>query len=82
MGCRDWFCTSVDANAELDAALKKARMLPGASYIEIQLGSEKWLSALPAAAASLWRRRRTRLDAAVVDKQVLRRLSRSGRLKR
>jgi len=82
MGCRDWFCTSVDTNAELDAALKKARTLPGASYIQIQLGSEKLLSALPAAAASLWRRRRTRLDAAVVDKQVLRRLSRSGRLKR
>jgi indolepyruvate decarboxylase len=46
MGCRDWFCASVETNAELDAALKKARTLPGASYIEIQLGSEKLLPAL------------------------------------
>jgi indolepyruvate decarboxylase len=46
MGCRDWFCTSVETNAELDAALKKARTLPGASYIEIQLGCEKLLPAL------------------------------------
>ena len=47
MGCRDWFCVSVETNAELDAALKKARTLPGASYIEVQLGSEKLLPALP-----------------------------------
>ena len=47
MGCRDWFCTSVETNEELDAALEKARAHPGASYIEIQLGSEKLLPALP-----------------------------------
>jgi TPP-dependent 2-oxoacid decarboxylase len=46
MGCRDWFCTSVETKAELDAALKKARSLPGASYIEIQLGCEKLLPCL------------------------------------
>jgi hypothetical protein len=46
MGCRDWFCISVETNAELDAALQKARSLPGASYIEIRLGSEKLLPAL------------------------------------
>jgi hypothetical protein len=45
--CSDWFCTSVETNAELDAALAKARTLPGASYIEVQLGSEKLLPALP-----------------------------------
>ena len=46
MGCRDWFCTSVETNAELDAALKRARTLPGASYIEVQLGCEKLFPAL------------------------------------
>jgi TPP-dependent 2-oxoacid decarboxylase len=47
IGCRDWFCISVETNAGLDAALKKTRTLPGASYIEVQLGSEKLLPALP-----------------------------------
>ena len=46
MGCRDWFCTSVETNDELDAALEKARRLPGASYIEIQLGCEKLAPAM------------------------------------
>ncbi len=45
MGCRDWFCTSVETNAELESALQKARKQPGAAYIEILLPSE-----LPAAA--------------------------------
>ena len=40
MGCRDWFCTSVQTNAELEAALQKARKNPGAAYIEVLLGSE------------------------------------------
>ena len=39
MGCRDWFCTSVETNAEFESALQKARKLPGAAYIEILLGS-------------------------------------------
>ena len=39
MGCRDWFCTSVETNAELESALQKARKQPGAAYIEILLGS-------------------------------------------
>ena len=46
MGCRDWLCTSVQTNAEFDAALEKARKHPGASYIEIQLGCEKLVPAL------------------------------------
>jgi hypothetical protein len=41
MGCRDWFCTSVQTNAELEAALQKARKNSGAAYIEILLGSER-----------------------------------------
>jgi indolepyruvate decarboxylase len=47
MGCRDWFCTSVATNAELDSALQKTRKLSGASYIEIQLGSENMVAAAP-----------------------------------
>jgi indolepyruvate decarboxylase len=41
MGCSDWFCTSVQSNAELDAALQKARENPGAAYVEVLLGSER-----------------------------------------
>jgi indolepyruvate decarboxylase len=41
MGCRDWFCTSVQTNADLEAALQKARKNPSAAYIEILLGSER-----------------------------------------
>jgi len=40
MGCRDWFCPRVETNAEFDSALQKARKHPGASYIEILLGSK------------------------------------------
>ena len=40
MGCRNWFCTSVETNAEFDSALQQARKHPGASYIEILLGSK------------------------------------------
>jgi indolepyruvate decarboxylase len=46
MGCRDWFSTSVQTNADLEAALQKARKNPGASYIEVLLGSEKLVPAL------------------------------------
>jgi len=46
MGCRDWFCTAVGTNADLESALQKARKHPGAAYIEILLGS-KMAPALP-----------------------------------
>jgi hypothetical protein len=36
----------VETNAEFDAALEKAKKLPGASYIEIQLGCEKLAPAM------------------------------------
>lgn len=47
MGCRDWLCTSVETNAEIDAALEKARKHPGAAYIEILVGCEKLVPAAP-----------------------------------
>ncbi len=40
MGCRDWYCTSVQTNAEFNAALDNARKHPGAAYIEVLLGCE------------------------------------------
>jgi len=40
MGCRDWFCTTVTTNADLESALQKARKRPGAAYIEILMGSK------------------------------------------
>lgn len=40
MGCRDWYCTSVQTNAEFNAALDNAREHPGAAYIEVLLGSQ------------------------------------------
>jgi indolepyruvate decarboxylase len=46
MGCRDWFCTSVETNAEFEAALATARNHPGAAYIEILLGNDKLVRAL------------------------------------
>jgi indolepyruvate decarboxylase len=47
MGCRDWFCTSVETNAELESALRKARKHPGAAYIEILLGPKMVAAAPP-----------------------------------
>jgi len=47
MGCRDWLCTSVETNAEFDAALENARKHPGAAYIEVLLGCEKMVPAEP-----------------------------------
>ena len=47
MGCRDWYCTSVQTNAEFTTALENARKHPGAAYIEVLLGCEKLVPALP-----------------------------------
>jgi len=47
MGCRDWYCTSVQTNAEFNTALEKARKHPGAAYIEVLLGCEKLVPAEP-----------------------------------
>jgi indolepyruvate decarboxylase len=47
MGCRDWLCSSVETNAEFDAALENARKHPGAAYIEVLLGGDKLVPALP-----------------------------------
>jgi indolepyruvate decarboxylase len=46
MGCRDWFCTVVATNAELETAPQKARKQPGAAYIEILMGP-KMATAMP-----------------------------------
>ncbi|OJW51192.1 MAG: hypothetical protein BGO67_12790 [Alphaproteobacteria bacterium 41-28] len=46
MGCRDWFCTSVETNAQFESALQNARKQPGAAYIELLLGS-KMVTPLP-----------------------------------
>jgi thiamine pyrophosphate-dependent acetolactate synthase large subunit-like protein len=47
MGCRDWYCTSVQTNAEFNTALANARKHPGAAYIEVLLGCQTLVPAEP-----------------------------------
>ncbi len=42
MGCRDWYCTRTQTNAEFNTALEKARKHPGAAYIESSWDAKNW----------------------------------------